>query len=598
MNRRICSLETEYALASNLLSSGKFQREQLADLLEEAVLEDHQWLPCNSSGRQRLTAPDGSPRVEVREGYFIENGSRFYYDAGHLEWSNPETGSPGEAVVYAHAADLNLARAVHRLKNVLRAQAPECWVMLVKNNIDYQGGKSYGSHENYSLRRYDENGRDFADRLPVDLVPFLVTRSIFTGAGRIGERQVDLQQPAGFQISQRADFIECLCSPDARQRRSLINLRDEPLADERKWRRLHLVVGDSNMSDFATFLKLGTTSLVLDLIEAGVVRGRWALRDPVEDLHRVSRDWRNSRLQLQDGSRVGTLEIQRGYLQLAQEWLAGISASSEGQAILQAWAQTLADLESGGRTSAGGLDWQIKQRDLFERVISSAGTDWEELGYWSSVMARCSAVPLPPRGYDALAWLQRQLPVMQVWGLRRFASKHRLDWRLYGARRRLLNRLREMDFRYHDLDRERGLYYRWESEFSAPSVRPIIAEEASAAQYRPPSGSRAQQRYRVIKTCWRRKIKAELDWDKVMFLAPARVVALPDPFAEEQPELDRVLEPENRSLWAPQLEERYRPQQPEQPRKDGVRRRSAADSEAPETRRPNVKIEIISREEL
>lgn len=540
LNRRICSLETEYALASDLLAGGELRREQLADRLEQAVLEDHLALPCNSSGRRRSPEPDSAFRVEVREGSFLENGSRFYYDAGHLEWSNPETAAPREAALYSRAADLNLARAVRRVQQELRAEHPGCWLMLAKNNLDYSG-KSFGCHENYSMRRFDERGREFAERLEDDLVPFLVTRTIFTGAGRIGQRQPATDSPVAFQLSQRADFIECLCSPDARQKRSLINLRDEPLADGSRWRRLHLVLGDSNMSDHATFLKLGTTCLVLDLLEASKIGGQFALADPVDDLQRVSRNWQHSRLQLRGGARATALEIQRGYWRLAKRLSVAGAGDSETGAVLDAWGRALDDLEAGGQAGPSGLDWHIKKVHLFDRALAGAGADWQELACWSYVFERCRSLPTVPAGVDAVAWLGRHLSFTALWKLKRYVKKHRMDWRLFSSRRLLLDRLCEMDFRYHDIDRDRGLFFKIAAGGALAAEHQISDQKANKAQHRPPQHSRAMQRYRVICLCSRHRLSAELDWDKVVMAGPRGVLAMPDPFAETQPSLEELL---------------------------------------------------------
>jgi proteasome accessory factor A len=223
-------LETEYALVSNLLTQSSLSRENLADLIEETILSNHLWVRCNSFER-RSSGRAGGGLVEIREGQFIENGSRVYYDAGHFEWANPETLDPHSAVLYEKAAECNLNEAVSQVNARLQGTHPGGWVMLAKNNVDYCSDASYGCHENYSLRRYDNRRKDIFARLADDLVPFLVTRQIFCGAGRIGARAAQPDDPIAFQLSQRADFIELLKSPNPREERGILNLRDEPLAE-------------------------------------------------------------------------------------------------------------------------------------------------------------------------------------------------------------------------------------------------------------------------------------------------------------------------------------------------------------------------------
>ena len=178
MDKRVCSLETEYALIGGG-AARSLSRDQLADLIENAILSAHTSVRCNSLGRRARPRAGAEELVQIREGHFIENGSRVYYDVGHIEWANPETVNPLSAVLYDKSAERNLAQALAQANADLQLRMPGGWLMLVKNNIDYSGDVSYGCHENYSLRRLDAQGNDIFVRLADDLAPFLVTRQIF-----------------------------------------------------------------------------------------------------------------------------------------------------------------------------------------------------------------------------------------------------------------------------------------------------------------------------------------------------------------------------------------------------------------------------------
>lgn len=531
MYQRVCSLETEYALVSNLLTQSSLGRENLADLIEEIVLAGHLWARCNSFERRSVRA--GGDLVKIREGQFIENGSRVYYDAGHFEWANPETLDPYGGVLYDKAAELDLSQAMAEVNAQLQTTFPGGWAMLAKNNIDYYSDASYGCHENYSLRRYDDRGQDIFARLAEDLVPFLVTRQIFCGAGRIGARVADPDDPVAFQLSQRADFIRLLQSPNPREERGILNLRDEPLAEAGHWRRLHLILGDSNMAEFAMFLKLGTTSLVLDLVEAGLVAGRWALRDPVGALHQVSRDWRGAQLPLRSGGQATALSIQRGYWRLARHMASGLPATHFAHRVIERWAQTLYDLEQDGPRLRQRLDWAIKQHYLFQGALQAAGTDWEELGRWAYVIERTKDILSPPdQELDVESWFRRKLSRSDYRHLAHYVRTRGLDWRFYADRRRLLNRLREMDFRYHDINPDKGLYALIAGE-EGQIERLIAEEEVQAARQRPPGDTRACQRGQIIRLCHERGLGVEMDWDKVLLIGSNRKLPMADPFLTE-----------------------------------------------------------------
>lgn len=540
MNKRICSLETEYALISNLLTNNQVSREDLAEMIESTILAAHPWVRCNSFGRRTQTERTRN-LVQFREGQFIRNGARVYYDIEHLEWANPETTTPRSALLYEKAAEQILVTATALVKEQLRKKYPQSWLMLVKNNIDYVGGTSYGCHENYSLRRFDEQGQDIFARLEDDLVPFLVTRQIFCGSGRIGTRFGRPNDAKAFQLSQRADFIENLISPHTRTERSILNLRDEPLAAN-DWRRLHLILGDSNMSEVATFLKIGTTMLALSLLEENLINGRWALRDPVDALHCISRDWQNTTLPLRRGGSATALAIQRAYWQTAVKMSANLPENHFARQVLDLWEQTLDDLEFNRPRLYQTIDWAIKQHHLFNRHLQAVDSDWEELGEWIYVVEQTRDVPMPPDETLSNTWIKRHLPRSNYRQLERYIKLRRLNWDLYPSRRKLLSKLYEMDFRYHDIHPQTGLYAIL-TKAGQPVERLLPdAQEIASAQRRPPEDTRAWQRGQIIKISREKLVEIEMDWNKIFLVRTNRTLPMPDPFLSQPINLNQVPE--------------------------------------------------------
>src|SRR6188472_3439018 len=254
-------------------------------------------------------------------GGFLRNGGRLYLDMGHLEYSSPECRSVRDAVAYECAGDIILQEAL------MQMEVDNC-VAFIKNNIDHHTGATFGCHENYLMRRDVQ----FHPTLLGTLLSFLATRQIFTGAGRVGQASplaFDFDPPrAGgpvtFQISQRADHIVNDIYQWVQFNRAIINARDEPLADYRKYRRLHLLIGDSNMSPFATALKIGTTACVLSLLEEGRLPKNLSLSDAVQSTRDISRDpTGNWIVRLENGKTIGALDIQWQFHELARAHLGG-----------------------------------------------------------------------------------------------------------------------------------------------------------------------------------------------------------------------------------------------------------------------------------
>lgn len=288
---------------------------------------------------------------EIKSDLVLRNGARFYNDHAHPEYCTPECATLKELVQQDAAGDALLIDCAR-----LVSEQSENPVLLYKNNTDFQG-HSYGCHENYLLPRSLP-----WERLAQGMQAFLVTRQIFCGAGKYGREAEDFFTQAGFQLAQRSDFFTELQSVDTMQRRPLVNTRDEPHADPAKYRRFHVIIGDANLSPFATYLKVGTSALVLQALVNGAPRERLPqLADPLAALPAISRDpeWK-WRLRTAGGQTSTAIEMQRSYFELVKEFAPPIDA--EWQGLLDAWADVLDDLERDPLSTADRLDWTAKYR--------------------------------------------------------------------------------------------------------------------------------------------------------------------------------------------------------------------------------------------
>lgn len=405
----------------------------------------------------------------------LTNGARLYVDHAHPEYSSPEVTNPRDAVLWDKAGEQVMLRSVR----LLTANPTMPDVVLYKNNVDGKGA-SYGTHENYLVAR----DVPFTD-LVAALTPFLVTRQIFSGAGRVGLGQAG--QGAGFQLSQRADYIEAEVGLETTLRRPIVNTRDEPHADRVRWRRLHLILGDATMLEVATFLRLGTTSLVLWLIEAAQERpallaGLAGLRlaDPVGAVRQVSRDLGVSQpIDLADGRRMTAVEIQRAYHQAVTDAVG--EADADTREVLDRWASVVDRLAVDPMTCAREVEWVAKLR-LLEGM----------------------------RSRDRLAWDNP--------------------------------RLAAMDIQWSDVRPERGLYHRL---VAAGAVERLVADDAIAgAVHEPPSDTRAFFRGSVVRL-FPHEVRAA-SWDSVVLDVPSlpslRRIPLRDPWRGTRAHVGELLE--------------------------------------------------------
>jgi Pup amidohydrolase len=310
----------------------------------------------------------GSPRLsneEERSDRILANGARLYNDHGHPEYATPECRTLWDLVAHDRAGERIVLECARR-----RSEATGREVSIFKNNTDFHG-MSYGCHEGYLIPRAVP-----FEQLQQGLMPFFVTRQIFAGAGKTGAEQGGpFEKECAFQLSQRADFFTEEASVDTLHRRPIINTRDEPHADPRQYRRFHVIVGDANMSEFATALKVGTTSLVLELIASGW-EPLFRVQRPVDAIRTVSRDptlrWL---VELEDGRRMPAVDLQRIYLSDCRRLFGG--ADPDADWTLRAWEETLDQLERDPFALEGRLDWVAKRR-LLETYIEAENVWWED----------------------------------------------------------------------------------------------------------------------------------------------------------------------------------------------------------------------------
>ncbi|GGK37430.1 depupylase/deamidase Dop [Nocardia camponoti] len=315
----------------------------------------------------RMSGP--APVIDADEvgaaNMILTNGARLYVDHAHPEYSAPEVVDPLDAVIWDKAGERVMEAAARHASSV--PGAPR--LQLYKNNVDGKGA-SYGTHENYLMARETPFSQIIAG-----LTPFFVSRQVICGSGRVGIGQSG--DKAGFQLSQRADYIEVEVGLETTLKRGIINTRDEPHADADKYRRLHVIIGDANLAEMSTYLKVGTTALVLDLIEAGEDLSEFQLARPVTAVHQISHDpTLRATVALADGRELTGLALQRLYHERVAKFV-----QREGNDdprvldIVDKWAMVLDLLERDPMECAGMLDWPAKLR-LLEGMRSREGLGW------------------------------------------------------------------------------------------------------------------------------------------------------------------------------------------------------------------------------
>jgi proteasome accessory factor A len=451
MDRRIFGIETEFGVTCAFEGQRKLSPDEVARYLFRKVV---------SWGRS--------------SNVFLRNGARLYLDVGsHPEYATPECDDVRQLVVHDRAGERILEGLMVDAERRLHEEGIAGEVFLFKNNTD-SAGNSYGCHENYLVSRHGEFGR-----LSDVLIPFLVTRQLIAGAGKV------LQTPRGavFCLSQRADHIWEGVSSATTRSRPIINTRDEPHADAEKFRRLHVIVGDSNMAEPTALLKVGSTDLVLRMIEAGVVLRDHTLENPIRAIREVSHDpTGRRRVRLANGREASALEIQQEYLDRAKDFVDAHALHSDViKRVLDLWERTLRAIGTGDLGLVDReIDWVIKQR-LVER-------------------------------YRA----KHELPLSSP-------------------------RIARLDLAYHDIHRDRGLYYLLAKRGLVERVTADI--EVFEATAVPPQTTRAKLRGDFVRRAQERRRDFTVDWVHLKLNDQAqRTVLCKDPFRAVDERVERLIQ--------------------------------------------------------
>jgi Pup amidohydrolase len=458
--RRIMGTETEFGIsvlgtpgANPMLASSQVvnayastaarTRRARWDFEEENPLRDARGFDLSRSAADpsQLTDDDiGLANV------ILTNGARLYVDHAHPEYSTPECTNPRDVVIWDKAGERIVVAAAEAVR--IPGQNP---IVLYKNNTDNKGA-SYGAHENYLMRR----STPFPD-IVRHITPFFVSRQVVAGAGRVGIGQDG--STGGFQISQRADFFEVEVGLETTLKRPIVNTRDEPHADPEKYRRLHVIIGDANLAELSTYLKVGTTALVLAMIEERALGEELAVENPVAELHKVSHDpTLTHRVQLRDGRAMTALDMQEHYLEKARAFVQERGVEEEDTAdVLQKWGSVLSRLQEDPLKCRRELDWVAKLA-LLESYRDRDGLEWDD------------------------------------------------------------PKLHLIDLQYADLRPEKGLYFRLVERGSIDRL--VGEDEVRRAIMQPPADTRAYFRGRCLAQYPDRIAAAS--WDSVIFDLPGR----------------------------------------------------------------------------
>jgi proteasome accessory factor A len=447
--RRIYGIETEYGITFSLRGQRRLSPDEVSRFLFRKVVA---W------GRS--------------SNVFLENGSRLYLDVGsHPEYATAECDTLVDAVAQDKAGESILRELVEYAQGQLSDEGIRGDIYLFKNNTD-STGNSYGCHENYCIERIDD-----LTRLEQVFIPYLISRQIFTGAGKV----VTNAKGTAYSMSQRAEHIWEAISSATTRSRPIINTRDEPHADPEKYRRLHVIVGESNMSEFATYLKLGTAAVVLAMIEdRNTVLRDYNMASPINALRDISYDlWSKEPVKLTNGRDLTALEIQDDLCERAEQFLQGHPLPADQVHAVQLWREVIEQYRNDPMGLADRVDW-IAKLQIIERERERSGVELSD-------------------------------PKIAL-----------------------------IDLLYHDTSFERGLYYRRQAR---GHLRRIVSdEEIATATHTPPPTTRAHMRGTFIKAAkeWRRDYT--VDWVHLKLNDEMqRTVLLKDPFKSTDERFQKLL---------------------------------------------------------
>ena len=449
MKRRIFGLETEYGIVctSNQPNGKPLSIQNTVMYLFREIIHGRMY-------------PD----------VFLENGARFYQDIGcHPEYATPECDDVVDLVVHDKAGERIVAQLAYSAERRMKNDGIDGKISVFKNNTDTPGN-TFGCHENYLMDR-----RITFRQLASKLIPFFVTRQIFSGAGKIKR-----EKHGGYVISQRAQHIREEISIATTTARGIINTRDEPHADREKYRRLHVIVGDSNMSEFTNFLKVATTNIVLRMIEDGFIQQRFNLRNAVRAIQQISDDISCTRkIELEDGKWLSAVELQQEYLEIAKRYLEQTDSDFITDETMMHWEYVLKCLSTDPMRLDQELDWVIKKK-LIDKYASSRN----------------------------LAWHSAKIAML--------------------------------DLQYHNIRTDQGLYYKLERD---GLVRRITEEKKieHAMRY-PPETTRAKFRGRFVQLCNEKKIACGVNWSYIQLYEPYQKLFLStDPLQAEYEEASKMI---------------------------------------------------------
>ena len=450
MDRRIYGLENEYGVTCTLRGQRRLSPDEVARYLFRRVV---------SWGRS--------------SNVFLENGARLYLDVGsHPEYATPECDSIEDLVAHDKAGERILEGLVASAESRLIDEGIRGVVYLFKNNTD-SAGNSYGCHENYLTGRRD----DFAHYAQV-LIPFLVTRQIYAGAGKV----LQTARGAVYCLSQRAEHIWEGVSSATTRSRPIINTRDEPHADAERYRRLHVIVGDSNMSEYATFLKIGAAAIMLRMLDdPGVVLRDMTMEDPIRAIREISHDITCKRkIRLANGRETSALDIQKEYLSRALRFRDQRGLPELESRALDMWEHCIVGIEKDPFTLDRECDWVIKHN------LIEAYRERHQL----------------PLGHPRVALL---------------------------------------DLQYHDVSQQRGVFYRLQAKGAVDRMISDAAIEKAMEQ--PPETTRARLRGEFIRKAKERRRDFTVDWVHLKLNDQTqRTVLLKDPFKAHDERVERLIE--------------------------------------------------------
>lgn len=399
----------------------------------------------------------------------LVNGARYYVDHAHPEYSCPEVTNVRDLVVHEKAGE-RILEASRREANALLPAGSQ--MLIYKNNSDRKGN-SYGSHENYLMDR-----RTSFKQIVENLMPFFSTRQIYCGAGKVGAE--NRGAPVDYQISQRADFFETEVALDTMVKRPIINTRDEPHADREKYRRLHVIVGDANLSEYTIYLRNGVTAIVLEMIEDGAITKNLTLRDPVRAIKETSHDPTcRKELQLDEGRRLMAVDIQAEYLDMALAYFSSRSVDPINKDVLLKWQHAIECLRRDPMELSTKVDWVMKKA-MIEGFMERKSLDWSS-------------------------------PQVEM-----------------------------LDLQYHDLRPDKGLYYLLERQGRADRI--VGDEEITNAIHQPPTDTRAYFRGECLRKYG--SAVFGVNWDSISFGVdgePIKRIMMAEPLKGTKAYVDELL---------------------------------------------------------